>query len=885
MIAIHHHAPAMHTPARPRSLVYPGSSGLPAPRFALRVRSRRRGSLLVAVIIISAVAILFAGSLLNWSLTERRMNIRNALVLESRNAAEALAEYGFSQIRQKYETRGWANLDPSGSDALQMPPTSFWANSHVSTAGGDLEIVGGTVQSKSSTGSSYYYVDPDNPNNANDPLKGKWVWRRDVSVIAKATVKHSTGAPITSYATQSISVRGAPLFAHAIFYNMDLELAPGPEMHIYGPVHANGDLYLAHQSDNGSLNFHGQVTASGNLYHAWKYGIQGSHNKEGAIKNGHVNFANRDGTLISIRSGSKAPYTWKDSLMGGTSLSSEFRAYASSTWNGNLLTGAHGITNYNPVAIGEYREASPTNPSVAAKDSSQAPSNAGRQIIEPTSYPTDTSAPDYASRMETEAQKYANDAGVYIKVIPATTVGGTPTITVSSRDKQTPTKNKTITMPVLNKVVKYGAYKATATYTSAVTKKTPQTQVAVGAKETGSSNPNRNKYKVTTTTSTLNQTTTTTYTRTIGSAGYTDAATGSSTGGTTTTNSNTGTPVYMTASELSAAGLSANDTKTTYGTATNTAPSVSALSGLALAADNAGIYDRRRGKGVDLIDIDMDGLRKAVAAMSGLGTTKLSNGSNSVVTAVTDGFGGLTSADWTGIVYVEVVGGPTTDPTTGATNYGSGALATAADATAVRIMNGKGKVPSYGTANEGLTIATNTSMYVQGNYNTDGTVSTASSTHSAHVPESGEVPAALVADSITLLSEGFDLSKTMTTNKPGSSGTVEISAALLMGITPTNAGNNKENSGGAHNFPRFLEQWNHATYIRGSLVALFESRVATEPWSTDYYGPPGRNWGFNDLFASGRYPPGTPRVMSYRRVDFTGLDATEYANTKKGFNW
>jgi hypothetical protein len=68
-------------------------------------------------------------------------------------------------------------------------------------------------------------------------------------------------------------------------------------------------------------------------------------------------------------------------------------------------------------------------------------------------------------------------------------------------------------------------------------------------------------------------------------------------------------------------------------------------------------------------------------------------------------------------------------------------------------------------------------------------------------------------------------------------------------------------------------------------VALFESRVATEPWSTDYYAPPSRNWGFNDLFAQGRYPPGTPRVMSYRRVNFEHLGATEYKTAKEGYGW
>jgi hypothetical protein len=84
-------------------------------------------------------------------------------------------------------------------------------------------------------------------------------------------------------------------------------------------------------------------------------------------------------------------------------------------------------------------------------------------------------------------------------------------------------------------------------------------------------------------------------------------------------------------------------------------------------------------------------------------------------------------------------------------------------------------------------------------------------------------------------------------------------------------------SGGAHNLARFLENWGgRAVYIRGSLVALFESRMADEPWRIDYYGAPARNWGFCDLLQNGTFPPGTPRVISFRRVDYTDLTKADY---------
>ena len=787
---------------------------------------RRRGSALVGAIIFSAVAILLAGSIINWSLTERRLNIRNAQLIESRNAAEALAEYGFSQIRRKFETRSTFNLKPGGPDALQLPPSAFWSGGNVSIATGDIELIGGTITPVSSgTTGSYYFVDPANANNANDPLRGRWVWRRDVQVIAKATVRPPQDGPITSYASQSLSVRGAPLFAHAIFYNMDLEIAPGPEMHIYGPVHANGSVYLSSQGSN-SLNFHGQVTAAGDLYRAWKFGVGGTHGTE-SLGNGQIKFVNRAGELVSMKVTADGKTFWADSTMGGSDVSTDFRTFASQRWNGNLLTASHGITNYSPVAVGEYREADPNNPSVSLKDPALAPSNSGRLIIEPPDIPSDPTASNYASRLEIERQKYSNAAGVYIQVTPPTTDGGSPTITVSSRSKDDLTKNKSLTLPSSSNVVAFKPYQDTEV-TTKVTKSNPVYK--------------NGKWEQTVTTTVI------------------------------TTKS---TALGSTATETSSSQVVKTNNKPSTKGSTNTAPAVV----------ESGLYDQRRQKGVNLIELDMDALRLAVAQMAGT-SAKLSNG-NTQTPAATDGFGGLTESDWTGIVYVEVVGGPSTDHTTGETHYNGTSLATAADRTAVLITNGKGKVPSHGTANEGLTIATNAPVYIKGDFNADGTFSTGTSNNSAHVPESGELPAAIAGDAITLLSAGFDMATSRSKNKPGTSDGVEISAALLTGISPTNPtlGTKGESSGGAHNFPRFLENWGHPTYIRGSLVSLFESRIASEPWSTDYYSPPARNWGFNDLFAEGRYPPGTPRVMSYRRVDFTNLNDASYQTVKSSFSW
>lgn len=787
---------------------------------------RQRGTALITVIMITTMLTIISSSLIGWSVSERRLNLRNAQRLEARNAAEALAEYGFSQIRQKFETRSTFLLNPTGTDALSYPASSFWTGSNVNANNPatvdknnstynttNLELIGGTIKTITTNSSgSLYYIDPSDKNNDFDPLKGKWVFRRDVAVIARATILSPVGVriPLTCHVMEKISVRGAPLFAHAIFYNMDLEIFPGRDMTISGPVHANGDIYL-YPGSGGTLNFTDQVTCTGGVYHAAKPNDRSNDGASATSRTGSITLPNKSGSATNLY-GTVALDTsgtsyWMDTSKGtgapGTAWS-DFRTNTAQTWNGNLQTGAFGIQNYTPVAIGAYKDQTAT--------SSDDSINSGRTIIEPSNYPSGTD-PSYTQKMAVEYQKYANDAGIYIRVTPATGA-----ITVTSRSKVNSAKNKPLAIPAGSNLVTFTPYNQTAvTY-------------GIGSK-IDHDLPNAGKYPLTTNT-------------------VTTSSSGTSTSSVVTYLSNKTTPAN-----------------------TNTL--------------NSGMYDQHRQKGIDTIDINVDALRNAVAVMANQSNYKNSAGTTIVADSTKNVFTGLTTDDWTGIVYVEVTGAPTTDPITGATIAASSA---ASLATGVRLFNGAQKLPSYGATNPGLTVATNAPVYIKGDYNADGLV-TANANGSANASkdaETGEVPAAIVADAITLLSAGFDDSTSLTTRRPApSTDNLEISAAFLTGITPSNKNGNSQSSGGAHNLPRFLENWSDLhVYIRGSLVCLFESRVFTEPYNTlGYYSAPYRDWGFNSLFRQGIYPPGTPKVQSYRRVDFTDLTAAGYADQRAKFGW
>ena len=68
------------------------------PRPSLPSPLRPRGSALITVLLFTFIISLLVGSILTWSITERRLNTRTVHWIESRNAAESLCEYGAAQV-------------------------------------------------------------------------------------------------------------------------------------------------------------------------------------------------------------------------------------------------------------------------------------------------------------------------------------------------------------------------------------------------------------------------------------------------------------------------------------------------------------------------------------------------------------------------------------------------------------------------------------------------------------------------------------------------------------------------------------------------------------------------------------------------------------------
>lgn len=302
-----------------------------------------RGSVLVIALIFGSLLLFSAGLLLRYGITEKIINERHFLRMEAQNAAEAVVEYGFAELKDRWENKTSFTSNELSDSPLALPTTipGFFSGSNVDT--GKLELFGGQL----STG-QWIFIDPDDPANQLDPQKQKLVFTRDVMVYGKATTDATAGMgnkdPLNVYCSQMLQVRDSPLFGHAIFYNMDLEFHPGPNMDVIGPVHSNGDIWV---QSAGGLKFHSTMMSGGNIYHGYKKTLSRSSN--------HLSY-------VKIKTPGGA---WKDMYKGSgdkmdnssyydSNLGDDWKDEAENRWDGMVGTKDHEVPKMKPMNIDDY---------------------------------------------------------------------------------------------------------------------------------------------------------------------------------------------------------------------------------------------------------------------------------------------------------------------------------------------------------------------------------------------------------------------------------------------------------------------------------------------------------------------------------------------------
>jgi hypothetical protein len=178
----------------------------------------------------------------------------------------------------------------------------------------------------------------------------------------------------------------------------------------------------------------------------------------------------------------------------------------------------------------------------------------------------------------------------------------------------------------------------------------------------------------------------------------------------------------------------------------------------------------------------------------------------------------------------------------------------------IKIKNA-GKVPT-----NGITIASENPVYIQGDFNTGKTATASPPSNSGDPTDSTATgytkqPCLIAADAVTLLSNNWNDSnhdKSLAERIPTNT---TVNSAIIAGNVPTNSTGLGDYSGGAENFVRLMEDWQPGgqtfTYY-GSMIQFFRSAQANEPWGSNLntYSPPTLKWYFDKDLTS-KSPPST----------------------------
>ncbi|HEX7860847.1 MAG TPA: hypothetical protein VF773_11000 [Verrucomicrobiae bacterium] len=216
-------------------------------------RNRSKGGFaLLMVLAFVAVALIGLGGALSWTSTTALNTDRNNQYFTTVAAAEAATEKVLTKMSGDFQVNGigsvitglpsYRGLTPDGNEE------PFWNGFQFSDGEG--------------TANSTYVQQIGNwgYTNLGSQYAGLKGYAATFRVVSNA---RSTVPPVlTAAVKQEIQLAAIPVFQFAIFYTMDLEINPGPDMTINGRVHSNGEIYTR---PNSSVTYLDHVTAVRNI--------------------------------------------------------------------------------------------------------------------------------------------------------------------------------------------------------------------------------------------------------------------------------------------------------------------------------------------------------------------------------------------------------------------------------------------------------------------------------------------------------------------------------------------------------------------------------------------------------------------------------------------
>lgn len=311
----------------------------------------QQGSALIMALLMTAIASILAASYAAYSSQSAAATMRMIDYQKAKIAAEAGLEYGVRQLRNFILSHQFTlpHHQVQGILSQMTPPPPIggyeFRTPRSTTA---FEVTANTL------------VTSGVITNGAACLGSEGEYQLFTITVGARNPQTGVGAVLQ----QELQGVGLFLIRYAIFYENDLEINPGPTMTISGPIHCNADIYMA--PDTGPLYCYDRITSVGDIYRR---------RKDSGASTGYVYVNDARGVGIPMTFDSTDP---------------DWMLKAVQTWNGRILTRAHGIQHLSPPI---------------------APIDVPHDIIERPLHPTNSNY-----QANTEREKFANKAAITIHV-------------------------------------------------------------------------------------------------------------------------------------------------------------------------------------------------------------------------------------------------------------------------------------------------------------------------------------------------------------------------------------------------------------------------------------------------------------------------------------
>jgi hypothetical protein len=209
----------------------------------------QRGNAIMVVLVMCGVSALIAAAILAWAGNSTRATARSNEYTRSLAAAEAAIEKVLAHVGNDYQnydvTLVNANLSAYRTQLPTAVESPVWSGYEFAADDGttDRLSVDWLPQSTNTVLSSKY--------------KGLRGFAYDLRITARARERDGRYG-VWAAVQQDVELSAISPFQFAMFYNLDLEINPGPAMTVSGPVHCNGNIYT---EPGTSLRFSSDVTA------------------------------------------------------------------------------------------------------------------------------------------------------------------------------------------------------------------------------------------------------------------------------------------------------------------------------------------------------------------------------------------------------------------------------------------------------------------------------------------------------------------------------------------------------------------------------------------------------------------------------------------------